>query len=64
MFKIPVSATILAAGEFEEANDQNLQSTGKPIQNSRVREKLLTKIADSKHESGLVRLTSLPISNT
>ena len=25
IFKVPVSATILSASEFEEANDQNLQ---------------------------------------
>jgi len=64
VFRIPVSANILSTNDFYEENDQNLQATGKPIQNSRVRERLLSKIADSKDSVGPVVLTSLPLSHT
>ena len=60
VFKIPVSATVISAQEFDELNQRQLQETGKPIINSRVRERLLSKIADSKDASGPVVLTSLP----
>merc|ERR1712188_367545 len=46
-FKIPVSATIVGDAEFDELNQKQLEQTGKSIQKSRVREKLLRKIYDA-----------------
>lgn len=47
VFKIPVSATIVSEAEFAELNKEQLQKTGKGIQNSKVREKLMRKIAEA-----------------
>lgn len=61
LFKIPVSATIVQHEEFEELHGRQLEMGGKPIQNSRVREKLIQKIADASHSGPTqVVLTSLP----
>ncbi len=43
-----------------ELNQKQLEQTGKSIQSSRVRERLLTKIAESKTGPNAVVLTSLP----
>ena len=48
IFKIPVTARIISAADFDEENRNQMQTTGNPIQNSRVRERLLRKIEESK----------------
>ena len=44
VFKVPVTATIVSEDEFAEMNERQMGETGKSIQNSRVRERLLRKI--------------------
>jgi hypothetical protein len=41
MFKIPITAQIHLFENFESANNKNLAEVGRPIQNSRVRERLM-----------------------
>lgn len=41
VFKLPIQATIVGEDEFAEMNNKQLNDTGKSIQNSRVREKLM-----------------------
>jgi hypothetical protein len=48
---------------FDNAHDQKMMSTGKPLQNSRVRERLMRQISSSKKsrdESGPEILTKKP----
>ena len=59
IFKIPVTARVISAADFDEENRNQMQATGNPIQNSRVRERLLRKIEDSKQD-GPVVLTKMP----
>ena len=44
IFKIPVSAEVVSLDDFETLNQDQMQKTGKSIQSSRVRERLMTKI--------------------
>lgn len=60
VFKIPLTATIVSEDEFEEMNTKQMAETGKSIQNSRVREKLMRKIAAANESPEQVVLTSLP----
>lgn len=48
VFSIPMTASLLSTEAFEEQNHQKLEATGKPIQNSRVREKLIRAMAESR----------------
>jgi len=48
VFSIPLSANLLSEQTFEEENKQKLEQTGKPIQNSRVRERLIRAMAESR----------------
>ena len=48
IFKIPVSATIMSYEQFEEENKQNMETAGKSIQNSRVRERLHRALLESR----------------
>lgn len=47
LFKLPITATIVGAEEFDELNKKEMEQTGKSIQNSRVRERLMNKIAEA-----------------
>jgi len=60
VFKIPLSATILSEEEFAEKQQKEMETTGKSIQNSRVRERLMQKIAEANQDPEQVVLTSLP----
>ena len=46
--------------EFEDLNKKQMEQTGKSIQNSRVREKLMRKIQEANEGPQQVVLTSLP----
>ena len=48
IFKIPVTATLMSMSQFEEENRQNLEQVGRPIQNSRVRERLQRALHESR----------------
>ena len=48
IFKIPVTATLMSMSQFEEENRQNLEQIGRPIQNSRVRERLQRALNESR----------------
>jgi len=48
IFKIPITAKLLTEEAWEEENKTNLEQTGKPIQNSRVRERLNRALAQSR----------------
>jgi hypothetical protein len=48
VFNIPVTASILSMEAFREQNQQKLAETGKPIQNSRVRERLNRAVVESR----------------
>jgi len=61
VFKLPITATIVGAEEFDELNRKEMEQTGKSIQNSRVRERLMNKIAEANAGGPQqVILTSLP----
>lgn len=60
IFKIPVSATVVQAGEFTDLDEKQMMQTGKSIQNSRVRERIMSKIQESKQSPGPVVLTQMP----
>jgi len=60
VFKIPLTATIVSEDEFDSMNKKQMEETGKSIQNSRVREKLMRKIAEANQGPEQVVLTSLP----
>ena len=51
IFKIPVSAHVITAEEFEEQNRTKMDTEGKPIQNSRVRERLNRAIQESRQSN-------------
>ena len=48
IFKLPVTATLMSLDQFAEENKQNLETVGRPIQNSRVRERLQRALNDSR----------------
>lgn len=48
VFKIPITAKILGEEEWEEKNKDMMATTGKSVQNSRVRERLNRAIAQSR----------------
>ena len=48
IFRIPLTARVLSADEFDAHNEKHLNEAGAPIQNSRVRERLLSRIASAK----------------
>lgn len=60
IFKLPIQATIVSEEEFAEMNNKQLNETGKSIQNSRVREKLMRQIQEANEGPTQVVLTSLP----
>lgn len=60
VFKCPVTASIVSEDEFNALNETQMEQTGKSIQNSRVRERLLNKISDANNGPNQVVLTSLP----
>jgi hypothetical protein len=60
VFKIPLTAEIVSEEEFEQMNAKEMETTGKSIQNSRVRERLMRKIAEANQDPEQVVLTSLP----
>lgn len=60
VFKVPVSALVVSEDEFAELNQKQMEQTGKSIQNSRVRERLLRKIQDANEGPNKVVLTSMP----
>lgn len=51
IFKLPISAKLLSEEAWEEENKNNLEETGKPIQNSRVRERLNRALAQSRQSA-------------
>lgn len=68
VFSIPVTAKILSTDDFAEENKNQMQQTGKPIQNSRVRERLnraMTESRQSDRSSAMdpERLTKKPKDN-
>ena len=48
IFKLPVTATLMSFDQFAEENKQNLETVGRPIQNSRVRERLQRALQESR----------------
>jgi len=48
IFKIPVQARILSPEQYNDENRTQLEKSGRPIQNSRVRERLLRNIEASR----------------
>ena len=48
IFKIPITAKLLSEEAWEEENKNTMATTGKPIQNSRVRERLNRALAQSR----------------
>ena len=48
VFKIPVAATLMSLDQFAEENKQQVEQGGRPIQNSRVRERLARALAESR----------------
>jgi hypothetical protein len=48
VFKLPVTATLMSFDQFAEENKQNLETVGRPIQNSRVRERLQRALQESR----------------
>lgn len=48
IFKIPITAKLLAEDQWEEENKDNLEQTGKSVMNSRVRERLNRALAESR----------------
>jgi hypothetical protein len=47
IFKLPITATVVSEQEFDDLNKKQMEQTGKSIQNSRVREKLMRKIQEA-----------------
>lgn len=48
VFKLPVTATLMSFDQFAKENKQNLETVGRPIQNSRVRERLQRALQESR----------------
>lgn len=63
IFKLPLTARILHKNDFSEENDKQVMEQGVPIQNSRVRERLLNRIQSAKEMPGPVILTKMPRQN-
>ena len=51
VFKIPVTAEIVSDEAFTQMNEKTMEETGKPAQNSRVRERLNRAIAESRQSN-------------
>lgn len=49
-FKVPVEATVLAEAEFDAQNEQKLQQTGASLGNSRVRQRLMSGVAQGRNQ--------------
>lgn len=60
IFKLPLTARILQKDDFTDENDKQVMEQGIPIQNSRVRERLLNRIQSAKSMPGPVILTKMP----
>ena len=62
IFKVPVTARILSDADFEAENQKQIEENGSGIQNSRVKEKLLRRVAEAResHSEGPVVLTKMP----
>ena len=48
IFKLPITARLLTEEAWDEENQNNMVQTGRPIQNSRVRERLNRALAQSR----------------
>merc|ERR1712060_849035 len=48
IFKLPATAKLMSLDQFAEENKQNLETVGRPIQNSRVRERLQRALHESR----------------
>lgn len=50
-FKVPVEATVLSDADFDTQNNQKLQETGVSLGNSRVRNRLMSGVAQARKQN-------------